>query len=73
MRVVHNFILINNMTQKLAYPMHQMEKVVEIVIKSKFGMYFDADAANRYWAIPIKPGHKYKTSIVTPYGQYVYL
>lgn len=36
-------------------------------------MFFGADAANRYWAILIKPGHKYKMGIMTLHSQYVYL
>lgn len=57
------------MTQKSQYPMHQIEEVVKIVIKSKFGVFFNADVANEYWAILIKPGHKYKIRIVTSHGQ----
>lgn len=49
--------------------MHQIEEIIEIVIKSKFGVFFNADVANGYWAIPIKPGHKYKIRIVTSHGQ----
>ena len=73
LHMVHNFIPVNNMTQKLQYPMHQMEEVIEIVIKPKFKVFFGADAANRYCTIPMKLGHKYKTEIVMLYGQYVYL
>ena len=48
LRVVHNFIPINNMIQKSWYLMHQIEEVIKIVIKPKVGVFFGADVANRY-------------------------
>lgn len=73
LRVVHNFIPINAVTIKPQYPMHQMEEVLDTVIKSKWKTFFSADASNGYWAIPIQPGDEHKAGITTPHGQYMYL
>ena len=72
MRVVHNFIPVNKCTIKPQYPMHQLEEVLDTIVKPKFTTFFSTDASNGYWAVPIKPGDEYKAGVVTPHGQYVY-
>lgn len=73
LRVVHNFIPVNKNTIKPQWPMHRIEDVIETVIQPNFVAWFISDASNGYWAIPLKPGDEYKTGIITPHGQYVYL
>ena len=53
--------------------MHQIEEVLDTLIKLKFKVFFTSDASNSYWAVKIKAGDEYKAGIVTPHGQYVYL
>ena len=43
------------------------------LLQSGLSMYFQADAANGYWAVPLVPEHAYKTAFDTPMGQYNYL
>lgn len=73
LRVVHNFIPLNLWTIKPQWPMHRIEDVVDTVIQPRFKVWFSSDASNSYWAILIKPGDEYKTGIITPNGQYIYL
>ncbi|SLM37531.1 Retrotransposon gag domain [Lasallia pustulata] len=72
LRVVHNFIPVNKCTIKSEYPMHRLEEVLDVLIKSRFSCYFSTDASNSYWAVPIKAGDEYKAGIITPHGQYAY-
>ena len=72
MRVVHNYIPLNNHTVKSAYPMHRLEEVIDILMKPRHDTYFTSDAANGYWAIPMKPEDCNKTGFLTPNGQWVY-
>ena len=73
LQVVHNFILVNDVTIKLQYPTHRIDKVLETMIWPEYTCFFIMDASNGYWAIPIRPGNKHKTGIVTLHGQYLYL
>lgn len=73
LRVVHNFIPVNKYTIKPQYPGHRIDEVIDTVIKPKYKAFFCTDAANGYWAVPIKEGDQYKTGFVTPHGQYIYL
>ena len=36
-------------------------------------VYFQADAANGYWAVPLVPGHAYKTAFGTYMGKFHYV
>ena len=72
LRVVHNIIPINAATIKPAYPMHSIEEVLNSLMKPTFNTFFITDAANGYWAVPIRPRDEYKAGIVTPHGQYLY-
>lgn len=73
LRVVHNFRPANKYTIKSGYPVHRLEEVLEVLIKPGFGVYFSTDAANGYWAIPMKTEHINRTGFITPNGQWVYL
>ena len=73
LRVVHNFIPVNDYTIKPRYPMHLIDEVLDTVIRPGYTCFFSADATNGYWAIPIKAGDEYKAGIITPHGQYMYL
>ena len=73
LRVVHHFIPINRWTIKSAYPMHRLEEVVVILVKPGRNVFFKSDAANGYWAIPMKQGDENKTGFIAPNGQWVYL
>ena len=47
-RIIHNFILMNKWTIKLEYSMHHFEKVITILIKSKYRNHFCFNAVNEY-------------------------
>ena len=72
MRVVHDFIPVNSFTIKPVYPMHNIEEVLNTLIKPAFKVFFSADATNGYWAVPIKPGDEFKAAILAPNGQWLY-
>lgn len=72
LRVVHNYIPLNDWTIKPAYPTHCLEEVLDNLLSSKFTCFFSADAAHGYWAVPLRPGDEYKTGFLTPHGQYFY-
>jgi len=73
LRVVHNFIPLNDCTVKPQYPGHRIEEVIDIIVKPKFKVFFSSDASNGYWAVLVRPGDEHKCAIVTPHGQYLYL
>ena len=70
LRMVHNFIPLNSITEKSRYPCPRIEKIVHTICKKGKGWYFTADAANSYWAIPVRSGDEHKLGFVTPYGMY---
>jgi len=72
LRTVHNFIPINAHTIKPVYPMHNLEEVLDTLVRPDFRVFFSADATNGYWAIPIRKGDEHKAAIVTPNGQWLY-
>jgi len=55
LRMVHVFCPINQATIYSSYPMKRIEPVVNNLMRSI--MYFQADAANRFWAIPMYRPH----------------
>ena len=73
MRIVHNFISVNCFTIKSQYPVHSLEKTLNTAIRLGFGVYFMSDAANGFWAIPMKAEGYNKTGFIPPNGQYIYL
>jgi len=72
LRMVHNFILLNLVTEKSRYPCPKIEQIVYTVLKNGKRYFFTTDAANLYWAIPVRPGDRAKLGFVTPYGMYCY-
>ena len=73
LRVIHNFILINKYTIKSTYSMHHMKKIIAILLKLKFSIYFCSNAANGYWAISIKKNDENKTEFIISSDQWIYL
>lgn len=71
--VVHNFIHVNRFTIKSAYPMHHLQEVLAILIRSGYGVHFSSDAANGYWAVPMTKLDENKTEFIASNEQWVYL
>jgi hypothetical protein len=72
MQVVHNFIPINACTIKPVYPMHNLEEVLDVLVKPTFVVFFSSDAANGYWAVPLRKGDEHKAAITAPNGQWLF-
>ena len=72
LRMVHNFIPLNRVTEKSRYPCPRIEQIVYTVLKKGKRFFFTSDAANSYWAIPVRAGDEIKLGFVTPYGMYCY-
>ena len=72
LRLVHNFIPLNSATEKSRYPCPWIEPIVHTIAKKGKSWFPTADAANSYWAIPVRAGDKHKLGFVTPYGMYCY-
>jgi len=72
LRMVHNFIPLNRVTEKSRYPCPRIEQIVYTVVKTGKRFFFTTDAANSYWAIPVRSGDEPKLGFVTPYGMYCY-
>lgn len=74
LRMVNIFCPINNATIKSNYPMKQMEPIVALLSQHKYqkGPKFQADAANRYYAVPLWGPHRYKTAFSCSMGQFCY-
>ena len=70
--MVHNFIPLNSATEKSRYPCPGIEQIVHTMAKKGRSRFFTADAANSYWAIPVRSGDKHKLGFITPYGMYRY-
>ncbi|KAL3247644.1 hypothetical protein ABHI18_012339, partial [Aspergillus niger] len=73
LRMVHQFIPLNAATIKSNYPMKRIEPILMKMAKFELKVFFKADAANGYWAVPLAEEHAYKTAFSTIYGQYCYL
>ena len=53
--------------------MKRLEPLLREVSQSGMTCFFTADAANRYWAVPLHLPHAYKTAFYAYDGQYCYL
>src|SRR6266852_1353218 len=73
LRMVHIYIPINEATITNGYPMKRIEPVLNNLLQPGFEIFFQVDAANGYWAVPMTPQHAYKTAFDTHMGQYHYL
>ena len=73
LRMVHVYIPINAATVPNSYPMRRIEPVLNGLMRPGLRVYFQADACNGYWAVPLAQEHAYKTAFGTHRGQYHYL
>ena len=73
LRMVCIYCPINDATIKTNYPMKRTEPIVNAMSMSRFKLYWSADGANGYWAIPIYRPHAYKTAFSSILGQFAYL
>lgn len=73
LRMVHQFMALNDATIKDAYPMTRIEAVVNTLGQSKLKAHFQCDAANGYWAVPLDLNDAWKTAFPTTHGQVCYL
>lgn len=69
LQVVYNYIPLNKHTIQLQYPVHRLEKTINIIIKPGFKVYFSSDTVNSYWEIPMKEFDCNKTRFLTPNRQ----
>ena len=72
LRMVHNFIPLNRVTEKSQYPCPGLEQIVYTILKKGKQYFFTTATANSYWAIPVRKGYETKLGFVTPYGMYCY-
>ena len=72
LRMVHNYMPLNSVTEKSRYPCPRIEQIVHTISKKNKRWFFTTDAANSYWAIPVRLGNEHKLGFVTPYGMYCY-
>ena len=73
LRMVHVYVPINAATVPNSYPMRRIETVLNGLMKPGLTVYFQADACNGYWALPLAQEHAYQTAFGTHRGQYHYL
>ena len=73
LRMVHVFCPINPVTMVSSYPMKRMEPVINNLMQARYSIYFQADAANGFWAVKMNPAHAYRTAFATHDGQWQYL
>ena len=73
LRMVHVFCPINEATMVSSYPMKRIEPVINNLMQARFSIYFQADAANGFWAVRMNPAHAYRTAFATYNGQWQYL
>ena len=73
LRMVHAFCPINDVTIKSNYPMKRIEPILNSLSSSKYKIFWYADGANGYWAVPMWKPHAFKTAFSTVLGQFAYL
>jgi hypothetical protein len=73
LRMVHVFCPINAVTVHNSYLMRRIEPVLNNLTQGHLNVYFQADAANGFWAVPLYKPHAYCTAFSTPIGQLHYL
>lgn len=72
LQVIHNFISINSHTIKSQYLIHRLKKVINILIKLEFMIYFINDAVNNYWRISMRITDINKIEFLTFNNQWIY-
>ena len=70
--MVHNFILLNRVTEKSQYLCPRLEQIVFTILNKGKRFFFTTDSANSSWAIPVRKDDETKLGFVTPYGMYCY-
>jgi hypothetical protein len=73
LKMIHNYISLNDCTVKMQYSVHKIEKVINILMKLKFKIFFFTNAIWEYWTIITKKENVYKTEFVSSHEQWVYL
>lgn len=73
LRMVNTFIVLNKYTIKCSYPGRRLEPILESIGQDKLKVFFQVDAANGYYAVPLNPDDAYKTAFPTIYGSLCYL
>ncbi len=73
LRMVHNYISLNNCTIKMQYSVHKIKEMIDILMKLKFKAFFFTNAIWEYWAVIIKKKDVYKTEFVSSHEQWAYL
>ena len=68
LRMVHVYVPINAATVANSYPMCHIELFLNSLMQLGLGVYFQADVANGYWAVPLAQEHAYKTAYGTHRG-----
>ena len=58
--MIYNFIFVNRFIIKSVYFMHYLKKIIIILIKFKYFIYFCSNAANDYWIISMKQKNRNK-------------
>lgn len=72
LRMVHSYIPINSATIKDNYPQQRIEPIRNKLGQKHLKCFFQADAANGFWAVPMWRNHIYKTAFVCLFGQLAY-
>lgn len=73
LRMVQQFMQLNNATIKDAYPMARIEPILNAIGQAKMKMFFQCDAANGYWAVPLDLEDACRTAFPSDQGQVCYL
>ena len=73
LRMVHAFILINDVIIKFNYSMKWLELILKNVTQLHIKYMFQTNAANEYWAVSLHKRHVYKTVFSTAIDQLCYL
>jgi len=71
--MVHIYCPIDHTTIKTNYRMKRTELIINAISMSQFKLYWWADGANGYWAIPMYRPHAYKTVFSSILEQFAYL
>ena len=70
-RVCVNFIQLNKMTVKDAYPMANADVMFNDVARARW--FSTCDLLNGYWQVAINPEHRHKTAFMTKRGLYEFV
>ncbi|RAH44285.1 uncharacterized protein BO95DRAFT_326521, partial [Aspergillus brunneoviolaceus CBS 621.78] len=53
LRMVHQYLALNDAIVKMAYLMRRIEPILNSMALAKLHVFFKADAADGYWAVPL--------------------